>query len=88
MCYYEIKNYKIILIGVITMECPYCKKTMKKGSIHCHNGWFPMVWRAQEDESTRKIQSWYKNFTATKLEDVYYCSDCEVILKKVTIDKK
>ncbi len=69
------------------MECPYCKQSMKIGSIHCHNGWFPMVWRSQEDDSNRKIQPWYKNFTVNKLEDVYYCPECDIIIKKVTTEK-
>jgi len=61
-----------------TMDCPYCKQNMKKGFIHCHNGFFPIVWRAEEDVMTRKIQPWYKNFTITRIEEVYYCSKCDV----------
>jgi hypothetical protein len=68
------------------MECPYCKKNMKKGSIHCHNGLFPMVWKSQEGDLSRKILPWYKGFTRNKIEDIYYCSNCDVIIKKMTSD--
>ena len=60
---------------------------MKKGSIHCHNGGSPIVWKSQEDDSKRKIQPWYKNFTITRLEEVYYCPECDIIIKKVTTEK-
>jgi len=69
------------------MECPYCKNEMKKGSIHCHNGWLPLVWRSQEDDSSRKIQPWYMNFTKTKLMDVYLCPGCDILIRKIITNK-
>lgn len=69
------------------MDCPYCNKAMKRGYIRCHSDLFPMVWKSQEDDSTRKIQPWYMNLTKVKLEDVYFCPDCDILIKKVTMDK-
>lgn len=54
-------------------------KKDEKRSIHCHNGLSPIIWKSQEENSSRKIQPWYNSFMRIKIEDIYYCSNCGII---------
>lgn len=68
------------------MKCPYCKNEMKRGYIHCHNGFYALKWKEFESDLSIKIEPWYSNFTKTKLDNVFYCKKCSIIIRKM--DKK
>ena len=73
--------------GGIIMECPICKEEMKRGYIRCNNGIYPMVWKAYESSLSKKLLPWYNNFTKIKLDNVFYCEKCEIIIKKINSSK-
>ncbi len=68
------------------MKCPYCQQEMDLGNIKCNRDWLNVKWESEEN-SERKILLvkffTLKNLICSKIEDVYYCHDCKIILKKV-----
>lgn len=64
------------------MNCPYCNKEMNEGFIFCHSGFMNMRWKSDADDTKRLIHPWYQNFTETRIKNVFYCQDCDLIIKK------
>jgi hypothetical protein len=65
------------------MLCPYCEEEMEKGYIHCHNGIYNMYWTSHKDHRKVKLHSWKQSFLINKIDNVYFCSKCKIIIKKL-----
>ncbi len=71
----------------VNMKCPYCDKEMENGYIRAHSGWMNINWQSYTEYKKVKIYPWTNNFTRCKMDDIYYCEDCQIIMKKLS-DKK
>ncbi len=68
------------------MKCPYCQNQMEKGNIPCADGINKVKWRSTNNENEVTLMNpntTKKLFSSKKIEKVYYCSQCFVILKKI-----
>lgn len=69
------------------MECPYCKKQMQLGYTNCHNGVFSITWKSNDNPNDTAVIKKEGAWFSTKVKDIYYCKNCDIIIKKLNNKK-
>jgi hypothetical protein len=85
---YSYADHQIIHIRRKSMECPYCKQPMKKGSIHCHNGLGSLTWRADDGDDKRVVETWTQAFFINLMRNIHYYKACDVMIRNFKEEEK